>query len=122
MKSNLDTKLVALYSSENITINIKSANSSINKRDRKHLNQALNRLEVERRDKVKIAKGDIRIKTLSKIYLIEYIKVRLRKPTDTIVLIIPSIEKMLEEFSSTNIIELDTSISLEKQISACKRL
>ena len=97
MKSNLDTKLVALYSSENITINIKSANSSINKRDRKHLNQALNRLEVERRDKVKIAKGDIRIKTLSKIYLIEYIKVRLRKPTDTIVLTIPSIEKMLEE-------------------------
>ena len=46
----------------------------------------------------------------------------MRKPTDTIVLIIPSIEKMLEEFSSTNIIELDTSISLEKQISACKRL
>lgn len=61
---------MALYSIENITINIKEANNSINKRDTKHLNQALNRREVERIESVKIAKGDISINTFKRIYLI----------------------------------------------------
>ena len=48
-------------------------------------------------------------------------KIKLRKPIDTIVLIIPSIENTLDNFSSVSIIEFDISISLEKQISVFKK-
>ena len=56
------------------------------------------------------------------MYLIEYTKIRLRSPTDRTVLIIPSIEKIFEDVSSTRIMESEISMSFEKQMSVSKRL
>ncbi len=64
----------------------------MNSNDKKLLSQDLKKFKVEGTDAQRIAKGEISIKTLTKIYLIENINIRLRKPKDTIVLIIPSIE------------------------------
>ncbi len=110
------------YSKENITARIKEANNSTNSKEMIHLSQDLKIKEVERRERVKNAKGDISIKTLIKIYLIAYIKTTLRKPIDITVLIIPSMEKTLAVFDSICIIELETSINLEKQIGVSKIL
>lgn len=71
MNNNLETRFVELYSIENITIKIREAKCSINRRDKKHLSQDLNIDDVECIDKVRIANGEIRINTLSKMYLIE---------------------------------------------------
>ena len=106
-----------LYSIENIIIKIKEASNSIKSNEIKHFIQDLNIKEVECKDKVKIANGEIKIKTFNKTYLIEYRKIRFKKPTDTTVLIIPSIEKIFDECSSTSIIESEMSINLEKQMS-----
>lgn len=104
-----------------MTIKIRSANNSIKIRDKKHLSHDLKRVELERVDNVKIANGDISTKTLINIYLIEYIKIKLRKPIDTMVFIIPSIENTFALFPSTLIIASEMLTNLEKQISACKK-
>ena len=118
---SLEIIFVELYSIENITIKINDANNSINKSETKHLSQDLKRLDVERIERVKIAKGEIRINTLSKMYLIEYRKVKFKNPTDTTVLIIPSMENTLDVFSSITIIESEILTSFEKQISQFKK-
>lgn len=105
-----------------MTTKIKVANNSVNKREIKHLIQDLNINDVELEERVIIAKGDIRTNTLIKIYRIEYIKIKLRYPTDTIVFIMPSIEKKLFVFSSIRIIEFEIFATLEKQISQSKNL
>ncbi len=81
INKSFDTKLVELYSMENITIKIKEAKSSIKSSETKHFSQDLKMEDVELRLKVKIAKGEISIKTLSKTYLIAYIKVKFKKPS-----------------------------------------
>ena len=69
-----------------------------------------------------IAKGEISTKTLTKMYLIEKTKIKLRKPIDTIVLIIPSIENKLWASSSIIIIEFSMFTKFEKQILVFKML
>ena len=67
-----------------------------------------------------MAKGEISIKTFKSIYLIEYKNIKLRKPIDTTVFIMPSIEKTFAEFPSTFIIASEILTNLEKHISVCK--
>ena len=67
----------------------------ISKRENSVLNQLLKIQEVEELIKDKIAKGEKRTKTSIKIYLKEYIKIKLKKPTETKLFIIPSKEKIL---------------------------
>ncbi|MCI9365809.1 MAG: hypothetical protein HFJ54_04345 [Clostridia bacterium] len=55
----------------------------------------MKKLKVEGIEVQRIANGEISIKTLIRIYLIEYIKIKFKNPTDTTVLIIPSIEKIV---------------------------
>lgn len=120
MKSNFDTRFVLLYSMENITIKIKDESISIKRSERKHLSQDLNKVEVERMVNVKIAKGEIRINTFKRIYLMEYRNIKLRKPIETTVFIIPSIEKTFAEFPSTLMIASEILTNLEKHMSVCK--
>ena len=94
----------------------------MNSNDKKLLSQDLKKFKVEGTDAQRIAKGEISIKTLTKIYLIENINIRLRKPKDTIVLIIPSIENKVWLSSSITTIEFKILIRLEKQISVFKIL
>ncbi len=68
---SLDIMLEELYSIENITIKIKLAKTSIKIRDIKHLIQDLKIKEVERVASERIAKGESKIKTFIKMYLIE---------------------------------------------------
>ena len=120
INKNFETRLFELYSIENMTIKIKDAKSSIRSNETKHLSQDLNMKEVERSDRVRNANGEISTNTLIKIYLIEYIKTRFRKPIETIVLIIPSMENTFEEFSSILIIESEILINFEKHICILK--
>ena len=70
----------------------------------------------------RIAKGDRSTNTFIKIYLTENMKIKFKKPIDTMVLIIPSIEKKLCDSFSIDIIESSILIRFEKQISTSKRL
>lgn len=119
---SLETILSILYSIENVTIRIREENSSTNKREIKHLSQDLKIKDVELLESVKNAKGERSINTFIKMYLTENIKIKLRKPIDSIVFIIPSIENIFEKVSSVYIIASDISISLEKQISKLYKL
>lgn len=120
MNSNFGSMLPPLKLIENITNKISEAKTSVNKSETRHFIQDLNITDVERKESVRIAKGDISINTFINIYRIAYIKMRLMTPTETMVLRIPSMEKTFGIRSSICIIELDISISLEKQISVFK--
>ena len=89
----LETRSVGLYSRENITIKIKEEKISINKSDKKLFSQELKKFIVDGVEVQRIAKGEIKINTFIKIYLIEKIKIKFTNPRDTMVLIIPSIVK-----------------------------
>ena len=65
----------------------------INNKDKKHLNHDLNKNDVELWHIEIIAKGESKMKTCIIIYLSEYVKIRLKNPTESILFIIPSNEK-----------------------------
>lgn len=92
--NNLDIISEWLYSIENITISIKEEKVSINSKEIKHLNQDLKKFIVDGIEVQRIAKGERRTNTFIKTYLIEYIKIRLTNPTETMVFMIPSIENI----------------------------
>ena len=107
---------------ENITIRIRDENSSINNSETKLLNHDLKSDEVESIDVQSMAKGERSTNTFIKIYLTEKINIIFKNPIDVIVLMIPSMEKMVSEFSSIDNNELDISIKLENLISVPKKL
>ena len=82
----------------------------------------MKKLKVEGIEVQRIANGEISIKTLIRIYLIEYIKIKFKNPTDTTVLIIPSIEKIVWWFSSADTTKFKVLIRFEKHILVFKKL
>lgn len=120
--NNLDIISEWLYSIENITISIKEEKVSINSKEIKHLNQDLKKFIVDGIEVQRIAKGERRTNTFIKTYLIEYIKIRLTNPTETMVFMIPSIENIFWFCSSIDTIEFKILIRLEKQISVLRKL
>ena len=101
---------------EKIINNTNETNICINNKDKKHLIQALKKLEVELTLRDKKAKGEIRTNTFIIIYLSEYEKVKFKKPIEIMLFNRPSIEKIVKLFSSICIIILSLSTKVEKLI------
>ena len=107
--NNLETKSLELYSIENITIKINEEKISKIKSDTKHFNQDLKSPMLERVEIHKMAKGETKTNTLIKIYLIEQINIKFKKPIEEIVFKIPSTDNT--EFSSPSIGAIELSKS-----------
>ena len=97
---NLDNVFSGLKSIEKVITKIIDTNVWINNKERKHLNQALKKYDVELVHKDKKAKGEISMNTFNNMYLIEYEKAKLIKLMERKLFSIPSIENKLKEFCS----------------------
>ncbi len=93
--NNLETISDGLYSIENMIINISEENISIRSNDTNDFSHDVKNCLVDSLAMHKIVKGERSTNTFIKMYLTENINIKFKNPTDTIVLIIPSIEKKL---------------------------
>lgn len=112
---NLDNRIISDVNIVKVVIRIMAIKIWTNNKEIKHLNQDLNKKDVELWDREIIAKGDNRISTLIIINLNEYVNIRLKNPIDIIVFKTPSKEKIsIEELN--NRIELIFKTKVEKSI------
>ena len=113
---NLLNKSAPEKSTENISSKIIETIIWINKRENKFLSHALKNQFVLERIRDRKAKGVIKTKTFTKIYLKEYVNTRFSKERDKTPLIKPSIVKIFREDISIAILVFILLIKEEKQI------
>lgn len=112
---NLDNSTISDVNIVKVVIRIMAIKIWTNNNEIKHLNQDLNKKDVELWDREIIAKGDNTIRTLIIINLNEYVNIRLKNPIDIIVFKTPSKEKIsIEELNKR--IELIFKTKVEKSI------
>jgi len=101
---------------EKIIIIIRGIKSCKINKENKHFDHDLKIQEVDELIKLKMAKGESKIKIWTRIFLSEYVKSRLTKPTLIKLFIIPSIENISREVSLNDIFEFRPEISWAKEI------
>lgn len=113
---NLLNKSVFEKSTEKINSKIIDTMIWTNKREKRFLSQVLKNQAVFERINDKKAKGVIKTKTFTKIYLKEYVNTRFNKEKDKIPLINPSMVNIFKEDVSTEIFVLILVIKEEKHM------